>query len=355
MKIVVLGDLHLGARNASPVMSNFQLAFFEEHLIPYLEEHKITNIIQTGDLFDTRKFTNHIILNEWKRRFFDVLKAKGITFHTILGNHDLATKNSVTVNSPKLFLCGEYDNIKLYETPTDVTFDGMTILMMPWLCLENHIECEESLSTSKSLWCVGHFELDGFEMHRGQVHVGGMDKVSLRRFEQVISGHFHTRSESNNIKYVGTPYEMTWIDYGDAKGFHVLDTSSRDLEFVPNKLTLFNKLTYNDKDMGKDYYKGFDLSNLEDTYIKIVVVSKTDPYQFDMFLDLVYKKNPADLKIIEDMTDIDSDAIDDDDIEMEDTISLIESYIDSSTMDLEKDKMKDLMKTLYTMALEVVD
>jgi len=354
MKTVILGDLHIGARNASQLVANHQLRFFEEQLFPYIDKHKITKIIQTGDLFDTRKFTNHVILNEWKRRFFDVLKEKEIEFHSLLGNHDLATRNSVSVNSPKLFLC-EYDNIKLYEYPTEVKFGKLNVLMVPWICLENHMECDVMMNESSALWCFGHFEIDGFEMHKGQVHTGGLSMESLRRFEQVISGHFHTRSENKNIKYVGTPYEMTWIDYGDTKGFHVFDTAKRDLEFIPNKLTLFNKVYYNDKDQTQDYFRGFDLSGLKDTYVKLIVVSKTDPYQFDKFLDRLYQTNPADLKIVEDMSDLESDSVDDEDIEMEDTVSLIESYIESVDIDLEKEKMKTFMTTLYTEALEVID
>jgi hypothetical protein len=216
------------------------------------------------------------------------------------------------------------------------------------------MECELMLSESKALWCFGHFELDGFEMHRGQTHVGGMTAESLKRFEQVVSGHFHTRSESKNIKYVGTPYEMTWIDYDDPKGFHILDTAKRELEFIKNDLTLFNKLFYNDKDQSPDYFKSFAVDVLANTYVKVIVVSKTDPYQFDRFLDKLYQVGCADLKIVEDMTEFESDNVDDDDLEMEDTLSLIDSYIDSVDIELDKKKMKKLMNTLYVESLEIL-
>jgi hypothetical protein len=61
------------------------------------------------------------------------------------------------------------------------------------------------------------------------------------------------------------------------------------------------------------------------------------------------------LKIIEDMSDLESDAVDDDGIEMQDTISLIESYIDQVDTNLDNKKMKSFMKTLYTEALEVIE
>lgn len=354
MKCLVIGDMHIGARNASMLIANFQLQFFEQQVFPYIKKHKIQHIIQTGDLFDTRKFSNHVILNEWKKRFFDQLPAQ---LHVLLGNHDIATKNTVEINSPELLL-GEYiekDIVKIYKYPTEVKFGKLDVLVMPWICLENYMECETMLSESKSLWTFGHFEIDGFEMHKGQVHTGGLKLESFRRFEQVVSGHFHTRSENGNIKYVGTPYELTWIDYGDTKGFHVFDTVKREMEFIPNKFTIFNKLYYNDKDQGAEYFKGFDLEPLKDTYLKVVVVNKTDPYQFDRLLDKLYQVGVADLKIIENMSDLESDAVDDDEIEMEDTVSLIESYVDQVDTNLDNEKLKTFMKTLYTEALEVID
>lgn len=354
MLVPILGDMHIGARGASLIVANFQLKFFEEQFFPYLKKHKIKKIIQTGDLFDSRKFSNHIIINEWKLRFFDHLKKEKIEFHTLLGNHDLATKNSTNINTPSLLL-SEYDNIKIYNQPTEVKFGTLNILMVPWICLENFIECETMLEESNSLWSIGHFEIDGFEMHKGQIHSGGLFVSKFKRFEQVISGHFHTRSENKNIKYVGTPYEMTWIDFGDTKGFHILNTLDRELEFIPNEFTLFKKIYYDDKNESSEYFKSINIDNVKDSYIKLIVTSKTDPYQFDRFLDKLYQSNPADLKIIEDISDIDSNSVDDDDIEMEDTVSLIESYIDSIDTNLDNEKLKKIMITTYTEALEVIE
>lgn len=353
MKCLVVGDCHIGARNASMIVADYQLRTWEEQWFPYMKKHKIKTIIQTGDMFDSRKFSNHVVLAEWKNRFFSVLEENKIQLHMVLGNHDLALKNTTSVNTPKLLL-NEYKNIHIYERSEVVEFGSMKMLMVPWICLENYMETELLLEQTDALWCCGHFEIDGFEMHKGQMHIGGQKLEQFKRFEQVISGHFHTRSENKNIKYVGTPYEMTWIDFGDQKGVHILDTEKRDLEFISTNLTLFTKLYYNDKDKGQEYWKGFDVKHLVDSYVKVIVVNKTDPYQFDQLLEKLYQVGCADLKIVEDMSDLDSDNVDDDDIEMEDTISLIESYIEGLDLELDKDKMKTFMKSLYTESLEVI-
>lgn len=67
-EFVILGDVHVGARSASPVMCEHQIKFFEDELFPYMEKHHIIQILQLGDLFDSRNFSNHVILHKWKTR-----------------------------------------------------------------------------------------------------------------------------------------------------------------------------------------------------------------------------------------------------------------------------------------------
>ena len=45
------------------------------------------------------------------------------------------------------------------------------------------------------------------------------------KFERVYSGHYHMRSNKENIFYLGNPYEMYWNDVNDRdRGFHLFDT-----------------------------------------------------------------------------------------------------------------------------------
>ena len=41
----------------------------------------------------------------------------------------------------------------------------------------------------------------------------GTEKSVFKRFEKVMSGHFHKKSDDGHIYYLGTQYEMTWSDY----------------------------------------------------------------------------------------------------------------------------------------------
>ena len=328
----------------------YQLKFFEEVFIPFLKKNRINTVLQTGDLFDKRKYTSHSILHVWKRRVFDVLQKMKVEFHVVVGNHDAAFSNTVSVNSPSLLL-SNYENIIVYSEPTEVMFDKTPVLMVPWVCKDNEKPCLEAIKESTSFYCMGHFELGGFEMQKGTVIDSGLDKSKLDRFCQVWSGHYHTRSNDGRIYYLGTPYELTWADYNDQRGFYTFDTSTLDFDFHKNPHVLFNKIHYNDSiGTSKGYHKGFDLSGLENTYVKVIVTKKTDAYEFDALMDKMYKMNIADIKIIDDFND-DATEVDDDDVELGDTMTLANTYIDSSALDLDKPKLKSLMLSLHVEAL----
>ena len=76
---------------------------------------------------------------------------------------------------------------------------------------------------------------------------------------------------------------------------------------------------------------------------------------FDKFVDNIYNKaNPYDLKIIEDYSDLDASTVADDIAEKsEDTPTLLENYINQTETKLDKNRLKTLMKSLYTEAGDV--
>jgi hypothetical protein len=182
-----------------------------------------------------------------------------------------------------------------------------------------------------------------------------MDKSLFKRFEGVFTGHYHTRSSADNIHYLGCPFEFTWADYNDPRGMHVFDVSTLTHKFHQNPNKMFFRLEYDDKDAGPEYWKTFDTTNLASKYLKVAVINKTDSYQFDRLIDSLYNANLSDFKIIEDFGDLSADNVDDDELEMEDSISLVDSYIEASEFDGDKEKLKTLMKSLYVSALEVIE
>ena len=312
---------------------------------PYCEENNIRLVFQLGDLFDRRKFINFNSLSECKRYFFDELEARGIQLITLLGNHDIYWKESLKVSSSGLIL-GEYENILLIDSPFTYTIDGTTIDMIPWICKENEKEVFEFIDGSKSDLCFGHFEIAGFPMYRGMTAEEGLSHDMFAKYERVLSGHYHTRSKAENIEYIGTPYEMTWQDAYDPRGFSVFDTQTRELHFVENPFTIHTKLTYDDR--GDQVWP--TQVDLKDKYVKVVVVNKTNLYAFDQYITDVYNQDPAEVKIIEDLSEFNEGTVSDQ-INLEDTMSILDNYIESVQTAEDKEAIKKVMKELYIEAL----
>jgi len=318
-------------------------------MFPYLEKNKIKTILQLGDLFDSRKFSNHTILHIWKKRVFDVMAANGIRMITILGNHDIVSRNTLEVNSTTLFL-SDYDNIDIINSPADYNINGINFLLIPWICMENQALVAEKLESTDSIFCAGHFEFSGFEMQRGIPAHGVMDIDGYSGFDCVFSGHYHTRSKRKNIQYVGTPFEQTWSDYADQKGFHVFDVATHKTTFIKNPNTLFFKCEYDD-DNGADPVQP---KNVKGAYVKVMVLSKTDPYKFEKFITNIISQDPADLKITE--IEIDFEAVDvEDELKLEDTATMMSKFVDQCETSLNRDKLKMHLTRFYATALERCD
>ena len=317
--------------------------------MPYLIDNDIKTVFQLGDLFDKRRSIDFLSLAECKRFIFKPLQAEGITFHTLLGNHDLYYRESLSINSTGLLL-GEFDNIHMYDKPTKVMFDDTTIDVIPWICKENELDTFEFMLNSNSDLCFGHFEILGFSMQKGMESHDGIHTNVFAKYEKVFSGHFHTRSDKDNILYVGTPYDNTYADLNDPKGFHIFDTETRQTEFIKNPYTMFIRHEYDDV---KNDYNIIDMSQFHHKYVKIVVTNKTDFYMFDKFLKKLYDADTYEIKILEDLSDFSEGSVDTEEVSIENTLDVLEHYVDSVTDESNQEKIKKFMKSLYLEALEI--
>ena len=348
MKIAILGDTHHGMRADSIPFHNLYRKFYSEVFFPYLKEHNIDLVFQLGDLFDRRKFIGFQTLALSRKYFFDPMRDAGIQLHILLGNHDIAFKNTLEVNSPQLLL-KEYANITIYDSPSTQNLGGdeTSIDIIPWICSENEKEVDDFIKASGSQICFGHFELAGFEMDRGNICHEGMDREVLSQYDIVLSGHFHHKSTNGNITYVGTPGEMTWADYNDKRGFHIFDTDTRELEFIENPYRMFHKIVYDDKIETLETVTTKNYIQFKETIVKVIVANKANPVLYDMFLDNLYKASPVDISIVEDFTDY-SEVSDEDIVDQsDDTVTILDKVIETLEIDLDKEKLKNIMHMIY--------
>ena len=348
MKIAILGDTHFGMRGDSIAFHNHYREFYTKTFFPYLVQNGITTIFQLGDIFDRRKYISFQSLALCRRYFFDKLVEHNIQCHVLLGNHDIFFKNTLEVNSPDLLLRDYKDHVILYDKPSE----WMGVDVIPWICKENELEILDFIKRSANQLCFGHFELAGFEMDRGNICHEGMDPSVLNKYDLVLSGHFHHKSKSGSIVYVGTPGEMTWSDYNDERGFHVLDTETRELAFVSNPERMFFKIKYNDDQMYYNDIINADYSYLNGKFLKIVVEKRNNSFLFDTLIDTITKVAPLEVAVVEDFSEI-TENVEVDIDQAEDTITILNKYVDGLTLPVESDKIKTVLRDVYNQALSM--
>jgi DNA repair exonuclease SbcCD nuclease subunit len=355
MKIAIITDQHFGARNDSLAFLDYYEKFYSETFFPTLIENKINTVLILGDTFDRRKYVNFFTLKRTKQMFFDRLHELNIEVHMLAGNHDTYFKNTNEVNSVDLLL-QEYDNITVIDSPQTIHLkyedESMDVCMIPWMCTDNYKNCLLEIENTSASICMGHFEIAGFHHVRGMPSEDGIDRKIFKKFDMVFSGHYHHRHTQDNITYLGNPYELTWIDYNDKRGFHLFDLETRELEFVENPNSMFHRIVYDDKEESITDITNKDLSKYKNTYVKVVVLNKTNPYLFDKFIENLYNVAPVDITIAEDFSDL-TEGLDDDMIDQaEDTITIINKFIDNIEEDnINNDRLKTVMRELYVEAL----
>lgn len=344
MKIALINDTHWGARNDSPAFIDYFNKFYEEVFFPYIQENNIKTLIHLGDVVDRRKFINHNTAHNFKLKFWDKTEELNLDTHVLLGNHDTYYKNTNEVNALQNLNIPK--NTKVYTKSKTVTFDGLDILFLPWICDDIMEETLLSIDSSTAQIVMGHLEIKGFEMHKGHINEQGLEKSLFKRFEKVISGHFHKKSDDGHVYYLGSPYEITWSDYNCPKGFHIFDTETRELTRVPNPITVHKKLIYNDKQ--EDYTKK-DLNQFENTFVKLFISNKTDTDMFDKLVDKFHNEtNVYELNIIEDLTSDLTSTVKENILDQgEDTLTFLSNYIDQIDTTLDKTKLKKFAKELY--------
>ncbi len=346
MKVAIITDQHFGCRKNSKVFHDYFLKFYNDVFFPTIEKEGITTVIDMGDTFDSRKGIDFAALAWSKVNYFDRLEQLGCTVHTIVGNHTAYYKNTNEVNAIDLLL-REYDNIHIYSEATEIKVDNLNILLVPWINNENEKNTLKLIEKTSCPVTMGHLELKGFRIHRGYVMESGTDCNLFKKFERVFSGHYHTRSNQDNIYYLGNPYEIYWNDLEDNRGFHLFDTDTLEHTPINNPYRIFYNIYYEDND-----YQTFDTREYEGKIVKLIVRKKTNPKKFEKFVDKLYNSNVHELKIIENFVIQESEDFEA--FESEDTLSILNRYIEEAEINLDKSTVQKMIQEIYQEACELV-
>jgi len=344
MKIAIITDTHWGVKKGSKHFHDYFELFYKNVFFPTIEERGIKTVIHMGDAFDNRKGIDFWGLDWTRRVVLEPLRKYEV--YMLVGNHDIFFRNSTIINAIDLLL-QEYENVIPISSPKEFCIDGLDTLMLPWICTDNRGETDELLKNTKAKVVFGHLELAGFAAYPGHIQAEGMDASVFKKFDKVYSGHYHTKSDDGRIHYLGNPYQMFWNDVDDVRGFHIFDTDTYELEHFKNPYNMFERIYYEDTDCKK-----FDISYLQDKIVKVVVRKKTDQLKFDKFIDKLLKANCLDLKVVE-IIDINDGNVDCEEITAEDTLSILDKYVEDAEFDLDKSMIKKLLRDVYKEALEI--
>lgn len=222
-KVMIVGDLHFGERGNS--------RHWNEHLLDFLNwvveqshEYGVDTIVQAGDYFHQRNKIQVDTL-QYGVKGAQILNDSGLAVYVLAGNHDLFYLDRLDVSSLAA--------IDSYVTIVDETFMvGDKLLLAPWV---TDGESWDSLinMASDDIYCVGHFELNGFMVNDRYVMEHGFSPVALRAFRKVYSGHYHSRQIKDNVEYLGTPLPITMNEANEEHGVMILNIESGEETWIP--------------------------------------------------------------------------------------------------------------------------
>ncbi|MDA2978074.1 MAG: metallophosphoesterase [Actinomycetota bacterium] len=345
MRVAVITDTHWSARKSSRLFQDYFEQFYNNVFFPTLEQYGIDTIIHMGDAFDSRKSIDFVGLDWTRKVALEPLSKYKV--HLITGNHDVYFKNSNKVNSPELLL-KDYGNITTYSEPTEVNIGGLNILLLPWINSENQDKSFKLIKNTKAKVVMGHLELQGFRVNKNLVmEEHGLEANLFSNFKKVFSGHYHTRSDNGTVFYLGNPYEIYWSDVNDTRGFTIFNTETLEHFHIDNPYRMFYNIYYEDTP-----YQTFDVREYENKIVRVIVRKKSDIKQFERFIDKLYNANIAELKVVENFAiEVSEDF---EAFESEDTISVLNRYIEEAEVNLDKSILQKMLGEIYQEACEIV-
>jgi len=253
----LISDTHFGVRNSSQEWLQIIEEYFDDFFIPLLKKESKDGdiLIHCGDVFDSRHSLNLFTMNLALRIFEEISKIVPIII--ILGNHDIAKKNSNDVNSVKILKW--IPNIKVLEEPEVITVSGKKLLFMPWRAgHKEELSCIEN-NPADFMFC--HTEMQGLKFNRSTIIETGLEMKVLKDFRKVYAGHIHFSQKKNNFRMLGCPYPMTRSDMNNEKGVWCLDIETEEEHYYPNILSpkfvriLFEKVLEMEEEEVKEKFK----------------------------------------------------------------------------------------------------
>jgi len=248
--IKILGDIHFGVRKNSALFHTILM----ESLDWFMKTVKKTDsVVILGDIFDSRSSVDFKILND-AIGFFNTLSSKCKEVYILVGNHDLYYKENELMNVNCRFL--ESKNIRIVYEMGVLNIQDKQCLFIPW------IDSPESKSDALNQLIHPHDIVFGHLDTVGLYGAKVQDELmfALDDFgpnKNIVSGHFHKRSDRGDIKYIGAVINQTFNDVGDTKGYMTFNKKN-EIKFFEGICPKFEYITIPNSTA---FLKGFELSS----------------------------------------------------------------------------------------------
>jgi hypothetical protein len=286
------------------------------------------------------------------------MQQRGIEEVILVGNHDCFLKHTNDINSIEELYRG-VEGISLIKEPQEFLVHTTPLLLLPWINDNNRDRSLDLIRTSACEVVLGHLELAGFQMYRGQHGRRRLEPAIVRPLRSGDVRTLPSQEQKGPVHYLGAPYPMIWSDYQDARGFHILDLETRQLEFIENPYSIFYRLVYDDAGRTFNYIEKMveeiaaPDSPYHEAYIKVVVRQKTQPYWFDLMMDALYRVNALDVVIVDDIVvnDDGTETRTEDDLTTVDTLAVMTDFVDNLTINCDKNQLTLYLRDLYNEAL----
>ena len=213
-------DWHINYKGANSIFVKVALDYidFLEH---YAVDNGIDNIFFLGDVFEKSSKIKH---ESFVPLFLKLhaMNKRGLKVYFILGNHDIYSidNDSIVETFSPIVTKVIKDLDMLHLGGRDFTFLSYTK------------EAAKVPATGDIL--ITHLAIADFEFDN-DYHAN--EAIALKRnlfkgFNKVFSGHFHKAQERDNIRFIGSPYQLNVGEMGQKKGFGVFDTVADTYDFI---------------------------------------------------------------------------------------------------------------------------
>lgn len=359
MTIAIITDTHVGARSSSSIFREYMKFWYDTEFFSKLYEQGVTDILHLGDFFDNRNSLSVLDIDFVVNWYAKQLIKYDMTLTVVLGNHDVAFKNTNRIHSLTVLKAAAPANVTIIDECTHKVIDGQEYALIPWINSENYDDTMDFLGThpaKDSTIVAGHFEIQGAKHYASSAPAEhGLNAELFKEFGEVWSGHFHHKSKLSNVRYIGAAFHLNWQDYGDARGYHLFDAATQTLTFVENETCLFRMVTFE-----ADVFKAMDdaeyIDLFEGMFVRLVVNSEYNRVDLMDTVSKINRAKPHDLQVVNTYAlTQDADTSTAEDIE-ERTSKTTKQYIDdyiTNNPQYNTPEVKALMTLLYTEATAI--